>query len=500
MILLGAALRIVHLGQASFWNDEFFSRYYPDLGLGFLWGPGFTRETTPPTYYTLLLGWMHLFGASEAALRALSAIGSVATIPLVYLLACEFAGRPSALLAALLFAIAPMQIYYAQEARVYALTLPLACLVLLGMARYVQAPRAGHLMLYGVSGVISVYLHNICAILLASCNLAFLTMLSGRRPAVTWPMLRAWIIANATVAALCLPEAVAMLRELQADRLGWISPRTWRDVLAAVGTVISGPAVHPLRLNLGLGLLFCLAVGAGVWIVRLDRRAVTILLLVPGIEFTLILLAGLRQPVLEPRILCWLGVPISVLAACVLTPSTRVRPALAAAVGVVLLVGLAFQFFEGAKAKEPWRLLLAQLQPEIARADLIVVGPWTQPLPLLYYGQDMAKVRHWHEYLPETVESTVISREIGTQEISRDALLADLRAGKRVLLIQREVEYYFQHLLTDVTPPQREWQRDCGRSFCMKGCTGTGLYGRLSPRRRDSSCREAATGSACQAA
>src|ERR1700690_4470666 len=70
LIVLCAALRIYHLGASSLWSDEMFSRYYVDVfGLHYVLTDGLSRETTPPTYYLLLSGWMALWGDSEAALR-----------------------------------------------------------------------------------------------------------------------------------------------------------------------------------------------------------------------------------------------------------------------------------------------------------------------------------------------------------------------------------------------------------------------------------------------
>jgi hypothetical protein len=58
VILLCFALRIYHLGVASLWSDEFFSRYYPDVfGLHFLLTDGMSSEPTrPPTISCFVVG------------------------------------------------------------------------------------------------------------------------------------------------------------------------------------------------------------------------------------------------------------------------------------------------------------------------------------------------------------------------------------------------------------------------------------------------------------
>ena len=55
IVLLCSLLRFYHLGAASLWGDEIFSRYYVDLfGLHYVLTDGLSRETNPPTYYLLL--------------------------------------------------------------------------------------------------------------------------------------------------------------------------------------------------------------------------------------------------------------------------------------------------------------------------------------------------------------------------------------------------------------------------------------------------------------
>src|SRR6202161_4072554 len=73
--ILCAGLSIYHLGAASLWSDEIFSRYYADIfGLHYVLTDGLSKETNPPTYYLLLHAWIGVWGASEAALRSLSVV------------------------------------------------------------------------------------------------------------------------------------------------------------------------------------------------------------------------------------------------------------------------------------------------------------------------------------------------------------------------------------------------------------------------------------------
>lgn len=75
-----------------------------------------------PLYFLLAKGWMGLWGSSITAIRLLSVVFSILSLPLVYLLSQElFSSGLVALLSVALFTTSPLQITYAQEARPYSL-------------------------------------------------------------------------------------------------------------------------------------------------------------------------------------------------------------------------------------------------------------------------------------------------------------------------------------------------------------------------------------------
>ncbi len=489
VMAIGLGLRVYHLGAASLWNDELFSRFYLDAGTDFMWHQGFHVETTPPTYYTLLSAWTELFGRSAAALRWPSVIFSTLTIPLVFLLGREISGRTCGLLAALIFALAPMELYYAQEARAYALLGLAAALALLGGAWFLRTPRAtgaAACYLAGIAGAI--YVHNTAVFLAAASAVAVgLHLLSDPAYplAVRLRLFGRFVAINVLALMLCLPELLAMLGMVQTNRMSWMLPTRLWDVKYSLATLIAGPAtlLHPVAeaasLMLGAALLVALLR------IRPDRRVVTVLIGIPVLAFALLLAASLRQPVLLPRLLVWMWVPLAVLLAHALLARPKPdratvdqagkrptvdqagkRPTLARAVlglvtVLVLSVGLGFQLAQDATAKEPWGLMLPRVAPLIASADLVVTGPWTQPMALAYGGVDMAKVRYWSEDMPPTIENTTIRELLGVKPISRADLIAAIRSGQRVLLIQRSKEYDYRQVLAGLPQPRQAIDQRC---------------------------------------
>jgi uncharacterized membrane protein len=76
----------------------------------------------PPIYYLLGHLWLGVFGNSIAATRALSAVISLFALPLAFWLGVElYDSRRAGWLALALFALSPVVIVYAQEAREYSL-------------------------------------------------------------------------------------------------------------------------------------------------------------------------------------------------------------------------------------------------------------------------------------------------------------------------------------------------------------------------------------------
>jgi len=104
-VVVGAALlRLVGLGEQSYWYDELATLNVTSAGFPDLLDAVKASEATPPAYYFVAKVWRELFGDGEAVLRLLSAASGIAIVPVVYaaarrriclpLFVCSSAGRP----------------------------------------------------------------------------------------------------------------------------------------------------------------------------------------------------------------------------------------------------------------------------------------------------------------------------------------------------------------------------------------------------------------------
>ncbi len=120
-------LRLHRVGVQELWIDEAFSFFLATTSevLGRL-----RIEHHPPLHYLLLRGWVPLAGSSDTIVRLPSVLAGTAFVAAVIWAGREILDTRVGLWSGAFAAVAPIQIYYSQEARPYvflALTLALTC-------------------------------------------------------------------------------------------------------------------------------------------------------------------------------------------------------------------------------------------------------------------------------------------------------------------------------------------------------------------------------------
>ena len=112
------------LERQSVWYDEGLSIYYAQ-GTLYETLSRVSQSEHPPLHPLLLNGWIRLSGDSEFSVRMLSAWWSVLAVAGIYRLGKRLFNPVIRTLAALLMAVSPFAIWFAQETRGYALALTL---------------------------------------------------------------------------------------------------------------------------------------------------------------------------------------------------------------------------------------------------------------------------------------------------------------------------------------------------------------------------------------
>lgn len=121
LLFVAWALRTATLTLQSMWIDEVMALYFTRGTLSETLRTIVQPHHNGPLFYLLLFWWRHLVGDSDFAVRYLSVLFSVLTLPLLYQLARRLLTERTAALAFWLAAFSPFTLWFAQEAKMYAL-------------------------------------------------------------------------------------------------------------------------------------------------------------------------------------------------------------------------------------------------------------------------------------------------------------------------------------------------------------------------------------------
>ena len=222
--VLGAlALRGYQIGEQELWYDEAFSFHMATLddALEYI-----AYDYNPPLYYLLLRAWTRLAGSSEAALRMLSACFGTAFVAATIWAARQIFNWRVALWSGLVAAIAPIHIYYSQEARGYTLLLLLLVVVYALLWKALASGGRRHWIGASLAAAAALYTHYFAIFALLAAPALVVAAARPGMPDETkrW---RRLAFAALAVVLLCLPWLV--FRSLQPAALARAPDYAWRQ-------------------------------------------------------------------------------------------------------------------------------------------------------------------------------------------------------------------------------------------------------------------------------
>jgi hypothetical protein len=319
--LIGLALRVGLASRQSLWADEVFSlatatghslehpasvadpsqgdyveaarplppsayRAYaehdrPPAGFGRVVRAVLLSDTSPPLYYLLLNVWTRVLGTSDEALRLFSVLWWAASVPLIWWLGRELGGRPAASAAVVLFAAAPLSIFYATEGRMYSMLWFFTLSSALLTHRLHRRGSSPHTVcLWAIAAAGGMLTHYFFVFEWATFT-GWLLLFPGRARRATV------LAATAAVAVLIAPWYIRLSENLSNWRVtqGWLEMRpadfrrptalvklTWSYVSPA-GVWWIGLRRTALVLSGGVAVLLAAAFGLSRWRVFWHRRA-----------------------------------------------------------------------------------------------------------------------------------------------------------------------------------------------------------------------------------
>ncbi len=234
--LTGAFLRIHHLGEKEYNQDELFSIHRSSLPVQEIIGSA-GNEPHPPLYYLMLHFWMGLFGDSEIATRALSLVLGIVSLFLMYHLGALLFDRGTGIIASLMLSLSTFHITYSQESRMYSL---MAMLTLASLFFFIKMTRERSVQVTGgylLFSMLLMYSHIYGLFIVLAQNLYVLATSLTRIKQKPQFSIKQWLVLQALLAALFIPWTVVLVHQIMGIKeglfvnLNWLPEPQWSDLL-----------------------------------------------------------------------------------------------------------------------------------------------------------------------------------------------------------------------------------------------------------------------------
>ncbi|MGB1249803.1 MAG: glycosyltransferase family 39 protein [Candidatus Promineifilaceae bacterium] len=380
IVLGGFVLRVYGIDTMSFWSDEVLTPLRSALSVREILSNQVviqgivSQDTHPPLYFLIIHLTRRLLGTSDLAYRFVAVVFGTLTIPVIGHFGRNLFNPHVGLIAAILMAINPLHIWYAQEARMY--TLLVLCMLLASLMLWhaweehtiTRLPR--WVAAYTLFAGLAIYTHYTAAFLILAQGVVWLWILWSRQ---LWKLV-AGILASGVVASLPLiPIVIPRLLAGEEASYYLISPEIFfLDVLRGFGfgrtADYTQTWTYPLLVLLGIVLLL------GVWKARLFQRAFLLTYLLAA---TVGLLAGsyLFKPMYLGPHHMMVGLPAFVLLLAVAIVEIRPKyltPLIALVVLTSQLTSLNNLYRNPNYAKDNYRDLVRYVDQHATDRDLVV--------------------------------------------------------------------------------------------------------------------------------
>jgi mannosyltransferase len=492
----GALLRIYLIGDKDLWLDEAFSVWMGWNSLPDLMDWLVRIDQHPPLYYTFLHFWL-TFGDSAAHVRTLSAIFGTLTIPVLFFIARRISGTPAGLIAALILAISPFNVRFAQEARMYTLLALNVAVAILALVHLLGDPRAATTpigrqfsafirtwrsgrrlpwraivtdvawlgyMAFTAAAVltqntaiffpvaVNLYVLGLIAwrrgrgveqLSIVNCQLSIVNEGAGGTSSFTIhnssadfapPSLSNWLLAQLGAFLIWSPWLIAfVIQSIGVYGEFWIPAPTWQTVVDALLALTN--AFLPREITWGAVVWAGYALVLVLGMAHLRRRPAVLVFLVV-LFFTPIvgeLLVSIIRPIFYDRTLIWTTIPLYLLLACGFV-QLRYKPLMAA--GLILLVTvnlLSLRNYYDNFQKEQWRAAAAYVAQHAADDDLILFNATWVQIPFDFYFRDYNRPVERRGVPVDLFDRGILEPKMAESDLPR--LRSLLRHRERVWLV-----------------------------------------------------------------
>ncbi|HEY75189.1 MAG TPA: hypothetical protein G4O00_03285 [Thermoflexia bacterium] len=393
LLFIAYALRVGSLTLQSLWVDEGYALYFTDGNFLKVMHTIVQPQHNGPLFYFLLFWWRRIAGDSDFAIRYLSVMFNVLTLPLLFRWAKRLFTKRTALTACWLFAFSPFSLWFAQEAKMYALHMMVATGSSLVLTEAFLRGRWWRWALYALLTSTVLYSHFFGAFLVATqLGMALLLGWSRRR----------------RLAAYFITMLLLGLAHTPLIKFGWLvlryyEPRDlWRGFVP-LGTMVRdavGNYFYRLSAPLISWTAFLLPTGlalAGVAaLLRLHQRRERWIIVLQATAPVLIFYPiSFRAPVYAAKYLSAVVPALFILAAFGIESLARLwRPLglLLLALGMLMTNGIVRDLTDPTVQRADWRFVAEYLETHEGPNDIVVVSAFYNTYLLNRYYRGQSKV------------------------------------------------------------------------------------------------------------
>jgi hypothetical protein len=415
------SLRIAQLDRQPLWWDEGLSIFFAHQNLSGLVSETLaTSDANPPAYRLALSAWHVFMGTSPFATRLLLVMVGVLTVALTWTVGRWLTNKSIATLAALFMAFAPIQIYYAREAKGYAFAALCAVISTYAWGRQLgyldlSTPHDGRTrwwIVYGLSTLAAIGTHYYLGLIVlwqglwvaGRAGLARMRKNDSRQALVR---LMQWTFAAVVMALALTPWVLIVFRTTvgQVKGVSQGSALPWWSYLSQVAVEFSaGPGVEGVVAWLGSSALTLLvimgAMAGGVQPFLLTWFAVPLAAAFP---------IQANYSFFSPRFLLFLGPPCYLLAGRGIEFLRR-RVSPASLIIAIVLVGLSTPglgqiYNKPIDEAEDARPLMEQIRAVAQPGDAVITTYIWQDGYLTSYVPDARLTSYRNSYNARTVSS-----------------------------------------------------------------------------------------------
>jgi mannosyltransferase len=378
-----AAMAAYRIGHKQMWVDEGVAVGLSHESLGRFLYVITHYEVNQSPFYVVFRVWNAL-GDDPAVMRALSAIFSVATIPLLYVLGRRLYDARVGAIASIVLAVNGLVLQWSQQVRAYTMAMFLVTLATYLFVRTVDEPSTTLGFLYGTVALAAIATHFFSVLVIAAHAVSLLILRPRPTRVFVWPA--------ALIGALLVPIAL-FVATAEGDPLAWVDEPGGKVFGRALSRLAGGK--FPLIVY---AVLAGLGVVATVRAVRADPRSrASFRLLLPCLWAGLPIVVGIlfsvvASPVFVAKFFIGL-LPGAALVIAYGVVSLRARPVRIAALVVLVAFALASNArWYRADSREDWTAATDVVAEQAGPDDTVVVLPSIGGSVAEYYA------RHAHDF------------------------------------------------------------------------------------------------------